>query len=180
MTDALWSLIVISVIAKGQVRLSSVCIDHVRSTPLSSFIGAIVAWGKISQRVTQVDMDLSLIDGLHFITVFLWKVIVIICLFAAAPESKYDIVLVILALCRHVLFGRMLWVFFFELWLIGVNGHGGLVATDSEVTSSISNWVFHLDWVLVIVLTVFWNSSRVVWVKQAVPSNPRGKCAFLS
>ena len=60
-------------------------------------------------------MDLSLIDGLHFITVFLWKVIVIICLFAAAPESKYDIVLVILALCRHVLFGRMLWVFFFEL-----------------------------------------------------------------
>ena len=60
-------------------------------------------------------MDLSLIDRLHFFTVFLWKVIVIFCLFAAAPEAKYDIVLVILALSRHVLFGRMLWVLFLEL-----------------------------------------------------------------
>ena len=60
-------------------------------------------------------MDLSLIDRLHFISVFLWKVIVIVCLFVAAPKAKYDIVLVILALCRHVLFGRMLWVLFLEL-----------------------------------------------------------------
>lgn len=117
---------------------------------------------KIGQAIPKIHTNYPLIDWFVPLLLLLSKLILVISDRLTNSKSQHNIILIITLPKRCLLDKWMFRILLFELGLIGILCHCGLITTDGEVTVAISVRLGKRNRLFCVLFLVLWDYSFVV------------------
>lgn len=162
----MWSSVCCSeswlIIAKHKIGFPSVIIYFLSAGCLGSIISFFVACGEISESISQLNTNNTLINLLPSISLLYSILIPVVGIGINRLKSKNDVVIIIGSFLGWTRLRCIPWELLLKLRLVGVFGHWGLIAADGEVTVFISYGRRMFDGMWKILLFVFRSGILVV------------------